>query len=181
VSESLKGFDGIILAAGRCDVGLESSVLDVTGEAPLLLRPGAITAEELSQRLGVPVLSDFEAKSESDQPRSPGQTLRHYAPNTPIRLRAVDVEQGEALLGFGSEKFIGIRGGGRVSDLPQTHHMNLSEGGDLNEAAANLFAMLRALDKAGASRIAVMDIPKTGLGIAMNERLQRAAEASASV
>lgn len=179
VAQSLGDNVSLILAGGACEVGLESTVVDLSaGEdsLPVLLRPGAITADQMSDVLGCVVESDFGVKTKEDKPRSPGQALRHYAPNIPIRLRAVDVEEGEALLGFGSEKFMGVRGGGRVADMPETAHKNLSAEGDLNEAAANLFAMLRALDRPENKKIAVMDIPEVGLGIAINERLRRAAQ-----
>jgi len=171
VAESLKDRAAMILAAGACQVGLESTVLDLSDETPVILRPGAITAEDLAPVLGE-VGYDFGHK---DKPKSPGQILKHYAPNCPVRLNAVDLEPGEALLAFGSDKFMGIRGGGAAKDLPESMRANLSESGDLNEAAANLFAMLRALDKPEHKAIAVMNIPDTGLGVAINERLQRAA------
>lgn len=163
----------IILAGGPTKFGLESTVVDLSGPETLVLRPGAITAEDLSEALGAPV--GYETKAVNTTPRSPGQLLRHYTPTQPVRLRAVDVEKGEALLAFGSTKFMGIRGGGKLSDLPEGAVKNLSEGGDLFEAAANLFAYLHALDTPNHSRIAVMDIPQTGIGLAINDRLTRAA------
>lgn len=162
----------VILAAGATEYGVESTVVDLSGSDVVIVRPGAITAEDIADVLDCPVTYDLEAK---EKPRSPGQLLRHYAPNTPVRLRAVDVEADEALLAFGSTKFMGIRGGGRVSDLPPDHFRNLSEKGDLLEASANLFAYLRALDGPEVKGIAVMDIPDTGIGIAINDRLKRAA------
>ena len=169
VAQSLGNTVDMTLADGRSAVGLESSVIDVSGDQTYLLRHGAITAEDIA-RLGIE-LSDYE----SDEVKSPGQLLKHYAPRIPIRLNAVDVAPDEALLAFGSLKFMGLQGGGSASDLPDTHMRNLSETQDLHEAASNLFAMLHDLDKAGAARIAVMNIPATGLGIAINDRLQRAA------
>lgn len=173
VATSLGESVEIILAGGPTKFGLESTVVDVSGPDPLLLRPGAITAEDLSEVLGCPIIHDFKATDTSS--RSPGQLLRHYTPTQPIRLRARDVERGEALLAFGSTKFMGIRGGGKLSDLPEGTVKNLSESGDLFEAAANLFAYLYALDTPNHSRIAVMDIPQTGIGLAINDRLSRAA------
>jgi len=162
----------MILADGMCQIGLESTVLDLSGDMPTILRLGAITAEDLEPYLGS-VKIDIQNK---ETPKSPGQLLKHYAPNIPVRLKAVDVKQGEALLAFGSLKFMGLESGGKASDLPDTQCMNLSEESDLNEAAKNLFKMLRDLDKPEHSRIAVMDIPDTGIGAAINERLRRAAE-----
>jgi L-threonylcarbamoyladenylate synthase len=126
-------------------------------------------------QLGMKIDVEFEALT--DAPKSPGQLLKHYAPRTPLRLKAVDVAPGEALLAFGSIKFMGIKGGGSARDLPAGALMNLSETGDLTTAAANLFSMLHQLDTGNFSGIAVMDIPETGLGIAINDRLKRAAGA----
>jgi L-threonylcarbamoyladenylate synthase len=173
VLSSLGGKVPIILADGSTQFGLESTVVDLSGTDVVIVRAGAITAEDISDCLDCPVTYELEA---TDKPRSPGQLLRHYAPNKPIRLRAVDVEQGEALLAFGSTKFMGIRGGGKASDIQNDLKINLSETGDLLEAAANLFSYLRILDASNATRIVVMDIPNVGIGIAINDRLKRAAE-----
>lgn len=171
VAESLGDTVDLILAAGPSDVGLESTVLDLSGNQPLILRPGAIDAEKIAAVLGQPVGYDMVNK---EKPRSPGQALRHYAPSIPLRLNVVDLAPGEALLAFGSIKFMGIRGGGAAKDLSDTSLRNLSETGDLHEAAANLFRMLRELDKPVNKGIAVMNIPDTGLGIAINDRLRKA-------
>ncbi|MBI1327769.1 MAG: threonylcarbamoyl-AMP synthase [Alphaproteobacteria bacterium] len=167
------GPDLFVLAAGGTQVGLESTVLDLTGEGPALLRHGAILKEDIEAVLECEVTIDTEAKD--NKPKSPGQLLRHYAPSIPLRLKAVDVEQGEALLAFGSVKFMGVKGGGFAKDLPPHAYKNLSETGDLYEAAANLFSYLHALDNSKNKGIAVMDIPDQGLGIAINDRLKRAA------
>lgn len=172
VEESLGDNVPLILAGGATRYGLESTVVDLSGADTVVVRAGAITAEEISETLDCPVRYELDA---TDKPRSPGQLLRHYAPSIPLRLKAVDVEKGEALLAFGSLKFMGIRGGGKASDLPDDQIRNLSESGDLLEAAANLFAYIRALDQPQNTRIAVMDIPETGIGIAINDRLKRAA------
>jgi L-threonylcarbamoyladenylate synthase len=174
VLHSLGENAGLILAGGKAAVGLESTVLDMTGEIPVLLRPGAVTVEDLQQHIGKVAV---ELEAVTDNPKSPGQLLRHYAPKTPLRLRAVDIKPGEALLAFGPARFMGVQGGGAAKDLPRSAHLNLSEQGDLNEAAANLFAMLHQLDSGGFKAIAVMDIPEIGLGMAINDRLRRAAVA----
>lgn len=171
VAESLGEKVDMILAAGPCAVGLESTVLDLSGEAPVILRPGAVTVEELSRVLECAVVVENE---ETDKPKSPGLLLKHYAPSVPVRMNAVDLEPGEALLAFGSDKFMGIKGGGAAKDLPDDMRKNLSEEGDLHEAAAHLFAMLRALDKPEHKGIAVMALPDTGIGVAINDRLRRA-------
>lgn len=172
VMQSLGDKAGMILAGGKAAVGLESTVVDMTGDVPIILRAGAVTPDDIKRQLG-DVRVELEAVDHS--PKSPGQLLKHYAPKTKLRLKAVDVKPGEALLAFGSIKFMGIQGGGFAKDLPPGALLNLSERGDLTEAAANLFAMLHQLDAQGFTGIAVMDIPDTGLGIAINERLKRAA------
>ncbi len=172
VQESLGGRVPMILAGGSCAVGLESTVLDLSGDVPVIVRPGAITAEDLGEYL-VDVSYDLGTH---DAPRSPGQLLKHYAPSIPVRLGAVDVDAGEGLLAFGSTKFMGIKTGGFANQLPDTKFKNLSENGDLHEAAANLFSMLRDLDNTDNTGIAVMNVPETGLGIAINDRLRRAAQ-----
>ncbi len=176
-AQSLGDSVDLVLAGGACTVGLESTVLDLSGDAPCVLRPGAVTAEQLEEVLGMPVSYDLGDKTKT--PKSPGQLLRHYAPSIPVRLKAVDVVPGEALLAFGSTKFMGLKGGGFAHDLPETAFKNLSACGDLHEAAANLFAYLHALDRSEHKGIAVMDIPDTGLGLAMNDRLRRAAKGAA--
>lgn len=175
-AESLGENVPFILAAGMCDVGLESTVLDLSGEDAVILRPGAITAEDLKPYLGT-VKIDTGAHEKAEDIKSPGQLLKHYAPAIPVRLNAVDVEEGEALLAFGSTKFMAIKSGGNVSNLPDDALKNLSEDGDLIEAAANLFMMLRDLDSPNHKAIAVMNIPNIGLGVAINDRLHRAANA----
>lgn len=172
VMESLKDRVPFILAGGACTVGLESTVLDLTSDTPFILRPGAITPEDLEPVIGK-VAYDF---GDHDRPRSPGQLIKHYAPSLPVRLNAVDIVPGEALLSFGSVAFMGIRGGGSAKSLPDTQHICLSETGDLYEAAAHLFAGLRALDCAPHTGIAVMNIPDKGVGVAINDRLKRAAQ-----
>lgn len=165
VLESLGGRIPLILAGGRCAVGLESTVLDLSGETPLLLRPGAVTREEIAALIGpVSLPVDLpEGDGGTGARKSPGQLRSHYAPSVPVRLNARLAEPGEALLTFGPD----LRKGELV--------LNLSEKGDLTEAAANLFAMLRALDRPGVRAIAVVPIPEHGLGVAINDRLRRAA------
>lgn len=150
----------LIVAGGRCAIGVESTVLDLTGDRPLLLRPGSVTREELET-----VLGPVDLATAADGIKAPGMMSSHYAPGLPVRLDAEDVRADEALLAFGPDQF--LRGG--------AIRLNLSSQGDLTEAAANLFAMLRALDRPGLSGIAVMPIPDQGLGVAINDRLRRAA------
>ncbi|HEY0837960.1 MAG TPA: L-threonylcarbamoyladenylate synthase [Azospirillum sp.] len=165
VVESLGERVSMVLAGGRCPVGIESTVLDLSGETPVLLRPGAVLREEIERLIGpIQVLSQV-AGEDPDAPRSPGQLASHYAPHAPVRLGALSAGADEAYLTFGPDRF--NRGG--------AERLNLSPDGDLNEAAANLFHHLRALDKPGRRAIAVMPIPDEGLGVAINDRLRRAA------
>ena len=149
---------GLILDDGRTPVGVESTVLDLSGETPALLRPGGVTLEALSALLG-PV-----AMPAAGPLRSPGMLASHYAPALPLRLDAIAARPGEALLAFGPQPPAGF-----------AEVAWLSPSGDLAEAAANLFAMLRQLDRPAFSGIAVMPIPEHDLGRAINDRLRRAA------
>lgn len=152
-----------VLDGGSCPLGLESTVIGFPQGIPTLLRPGAVARDEIENVLGKPLM-DADAASGEEGRASPGQLESHYAPGSPMRLNAADVAKDEVLLAFGP-------------DAPEAKtSMNLSVSGDLREAAANLFAMLRAIDaRAEGRRIAVMPIPMTGLGEAINDRLKRAA------
>jgi L-threonylcarbamoyladenylate synthase len=163
VAESLGDRVKLILDGGPCAVGLESTVLDLTTTPPTLLRPGGATREAIEAAIGSVALSDALPRGDAAR-NSPGQLESHSAPARPGRLNATDVAADEGLLAFGPQP---LAGAGQT--------LNLSANGDLTEAAANLFAHLRALDRPGLSRIAVMPIPETGLGLAINDRLRRAA------
>lgn len=152
VAEGLGDRVDLILDGGPTMLGLESTVIGFDGDKPVLLRPGAIAREEIEAVVGSLAAADGAI-------RSPGQLQSHYAPRAGLRLNAARAEAGEALLGFGA-----VAGA----------KLNLSPRGDLKEAAANLFAMLRELDKS-AKTIAVSPIPDIGLGEAINDRLSRAA------
>jgi len=179
VAESLGDKVDMILAAGACNVGLESTILDMSTDQPAILRAGAIDAQQIADILGQDVRYEIEAiDQKTEKPKSPGQLLRHYAPGISVRLNAIDLEAGEALLAFGTDKFMGIKGGGSAKNLPDTARRNLSENSDLTEAAANLFRMLHDLDRPEHKAIAIMAIPEKGLGIAINERLKRAENAT---
>jgi L-threonylcarbamoyladenylate synthase len=168
VIESLGGAVDAVIAGGRCAIGLESSVVDLTGEVATLLRPGAVTLDDLAALLGGEVAMLSGATEEGVAQKSPGLLLKHYAPRLPLRLEAKHAHEGEALLAFGPDRFAR----GKAATV-----MNLSERGDLEEAAANLFAMLRALDTTEHTGIAVMPVPQVGIGVAINDRLRRAAAA----
>jgi L-threonylcarbamoyladenylate synthase len=149
----------MILDGGPSPLGIESTVVSVVGE-PSLLRPGAVPRETIERVLGAPLV----AAEAAERAASPGQLPAHYAPMTPLRLDADAVYADEALLAFGGD----VPAGARVT-------VNLSQSGNLEEAASRLFAALRELDQAGAEAIAVMPIPANGLGEAINDRLRRAA------
>jgi L-threonylcarbamoyladenylate synthase len=163
VAESLGDRVKLILDGGPCKVGLESTVLDLTTATPTLLRPGGATREAIEAVIG-PVALSHAVPSGNAAHKSPGQLASHYAPARPVRLNATSVTADEGLLAFGPQPPPGAN-----------QVLNLSVSGDLTEAAANLFAHLRALDQPANARIAVMSIPQTGLGLAINDRLRRAA------
>jgi L-threonylcarbamoyladenylate synthase len=155
VADELGDSVDLVLDGGATPLGLESTIVGFEGAHATLLRPGAIARDAIEAIVGP--LAQAPARVQA-----PGQLESHYAPRARLRLNARTPESGEAFLGFGA-----VHAGG-VS-------LNLSARGDLDEAAANLFAMLRALDKTGAPQIAVAPIPDTGIGEAINDRLRRAA------
>lgn len=154
VMDGLGGRIAAILDGGACTVGVESTILDITGN-PRLLRPGGLPAERIEAALGTPLALPRTGGAIT----APGQLASHYAPRAPVRLDASAAQPGETLLGFGPTPGAAL---------------NLSPTGDLTEAAANLFEHLHALDRS-ASAIAVAPIPEHGLGRAINDRLRRAA------
>jgi L-threonylcarbamoyladenylate synthase len=151
----------LIIDGGKCKVGIESTIIDLSYGKATILRPGAITREDISKFMKI---SD-EASTET---KSPGQMKRHYSPNSSMRLNVTHLRPEEVLLGFGNAKDVWPSSGEHIC-------LNLSESGDLGEAAANLFSMLRELDQLNPSAIAVMPIPNEGIGVAINDRLTRAA------
>ncbi len=159
VADDLGDKVDLILDGGACTVGLESTIVDLSVTPAALLRPGAITREDVAT-----VIDIIDPESDSGAPKAPGQLLSHYAPTTPLRLDATSVASDEALLAFGPS----TPDGAKVS-------LNLSVRGDLVEAAANLFAMLHELDASDTKAIGVVPIPQAGLGAAINDRLRRAA------
>ena len=166
VQSDLQGRIDLIVDGGPVEVGVESTILGCF-DAPMLLRPGGLPREEIEHVLGRRLeQAPADAESDSPQPLASGMLASHYAPRTPVRLNATTIAPGEVLLAFdtplaGSEYAAAV--------------VNLSARGDLNEAAANLFDYLRALDTKRARTIAVMPIPDHGLGEAINDRLRRAA------
>ena len=154
VMAGLSGRIEAVLDGGPCPVGVESTILGLTG-TPTLLRHGGLAQERIEALLGHPLQQD----TTPGKLTAPGQMASHYAPNAPIRLNATTAAPDEVLLGFG----------------PMGCTLNLSPTGSLTEAAANLFPHLHALDAQSAATIAVAPIPDTGLGRAINDRLRRAA------
>lgn len=161
VFDDLAGRIDFILDGGATPVGVESTIVDFSGDAPRLLRSGGIARSEIEKITGT--LSG----ASKDEVSAPGMMASHYAPRAGLRLDAKEVQDGEALLAFGSALPAGAAAARNV--------MNLSARGDLTEAASNLYAYLRALDASGARAIAVSPIPGEGLGEAIRDRLQRAA------
>lgn len=143
-----------VVDGGACPVGVESTIIGLSG-APVLLRPGGLPVEALEAALG----RSLARRSPDDPLNAPGQMQSHYAPGAVVRLNATDRRTNELLLGFG----------------PVEADLNLSPSSDLVEAASNLFRHLHALDARGAANIAVSPIPDQGLGRAINDRLCRAA------
>jgi len=154
VARSLAGRVPLVLDGGATEVGIESTIIAVEADRLRLLRPGGLTIEALEAVAGAPVEVSAGGAIEA-----PGQLSSHYAPGKPLRLGAVRAEPGEFLIGFGE-----IAGAA-----------SLSPNGDLVEAAARLFDLLHRADASDASGIAIAPVPDTGLGLAINDRLKRAA------
>ena len=158
VQESLGDKVDMILDGGQCAVGVESTIIDVTGKQVVMLRAGGTTLEALEDFLNEQVLISH---GNPNQPSAPGQLLKHYAPTKPLRINASSRKEGEFYIGFGDVS---------ASDI------NLSPTGNLEEAASRLFAFLRFADRQpGYTGICMSPIPQKGLGLAINDRIQRAA------
>jgi L-threonylcarbamoyladenylate synthase len=154
VSASLGAAAGLILDAGPCAAGLESTIVQIDGAAVRLLRPGAVSEERLEAVVGA-----LMRAPDKQGLIAPGMMVSHYAPRQPVRLGAKTAEALEFHIGFGDV-------GG---------DLNLSAAGDLDEAAAALFAALHQAEASGRAGIAVAPVPDIGLGAAINDRLRRAA------
>jgi L-threonylcarbamoyladenylate synthase len=158
VRAGLRGRVALILDAGPCTVGLESTIADCRSDVPKIVRPGGLSRETIEQCLGEPI----DTAAPDEKPIAPGQLASHYAPRASLRLDAAGPRNGEAFLAFGPAP-------------ARARMLNLSARGDLIEAAANLFRMLHELDAMAPEAIAVAPIPHEGLGEAINDRLKRAA------
>jgi len=157
VLSDMSGKLDAVLDGGACDVGVESTILKIDGADISLLRAGGVPVGQIEALLGRSVARPSDPKT----PQSPGQLQSHYAPNAHVRLNVTAPKEGEILLGFGPDC--------------KAATLNLSKSGDLVEAAANLFGYLREMDATAQGNIAVSPIPTSGLGLAINDRLQRAA------
>ena len=161
VAQSLATTSAMILNGGPTTLGIESTVMDLSTAEATLLRPGAITCEQIEPLIGALATPNENASEGSE--KSPGRQAQHYAPHHPLRINVTRPRTNELFLAFGP-------------DIPAgaSPTLNLSPCGDLIEAAANLYAMLHKLDSCAPDGIAVMPIPKSGLGSAINDRLARA-------
>ncbi len=158
VRDSLGDKVDMILDGGQCSVGVESTIIDLTGKQAVMLRAGGTTLEALEDFLNEKVLISH---GNPNLPSAPGQLLKHYAPGKPLRINATERKDGEFYIGFG-----------KISDSD----INLSPNADLEEAASRLFAYLRFADRQeNYSGICMSPIPETGLGLAINDRIRRAA------
>ena len=163
VAEDLGARVDLIIDGGPASLGVESTVVRVLPDGVAILRPGALSADMVAELAGVPLIG----AGAGDNELSPGTLQSHYAPDAAMRLNADHVQPGEVLLNFGARQIAGTRQAAAVLDLSPT--------GDLSEAARNLFTYLHRADETGAAMIAVAPIPQSGIGVAINDRLQRAA------
>ena len=153
----------LIIDGGASEKGIESTVIDARGDNPIILRHGPITSDMIENKINLKVLSNFKINTIM----SPGQLFKHYSPNKKLIINSLKAGKHSSYLGFKNimpdKQFNG-------------EALNLSENGNLEEAAANLFTMIRYLDKNKSKNIMVAPIPQDGIGIAINDRLERAAQ-----
>jgi len=162
LGKKLKDSIDMILDGGNCKIGIESTVIDITKKQPVILRLGGLNIKNIAK-----YLKNIESIhiENNNKPISPGQFKKHYSPKSFLRLNAKKPLKNEAWLGFGLDS----------KNLDCKFKMNLSKKSDLDEAAMNLFSMLRTLDKKEVKTIAVKTIPNEGIGLAINDRLIRGA------
>ncbi len=146
-----------ILDGGRCKIGLESTILDLTGK-PSVLRPGSITIEKIQKILK----KKIKIKKNLKKIKAPGQLKLHYSPGIPVKMNRKNIEKHQALIGFGKKFKVG------------KNYFNLSKKGNLKEAANNLYKTMRKIRKRNFKSIAVVKIPNTEIGYAINDRLRKA-------
>ncbi len=164
VASDLDGIIDAIVDGGSCPIGVESTILGCLDSKVTLLRPGGLAREQIEDVLGVKL--ETADGGDAALPLAPGRLASHYAPVHRLRLDAAAVSPDEACLAFGPKPPEGA--------APE-RTLNLSPYGDTAEAAANLYAFLRRLDALAVEGIAVVPIPRQGLGEAINDRLARAA------
>ena len=148
-----------ILNGGQCHFGIESTIVDLTGN-PTILRPGSITVDKIQRVLK----KKIEIKKSSKKIKAPGQLNFHYSPGIPVEMNKQYAKKNQALIGFGKEF------------KPRKNHFNLSKSGNLKEAANNLYKTMRKIKKKKFKSIAVTKIPNTGIGFAINDRLKKASK-----
>lgn len=165
VNADLGGRIEFVIDGGPCPVGVESTIVKVEDGRIRLLRPGGVPVEAIEAATGLSVERPKATGTAAIE--APGMLASHYAPNAHVRLEASGIAAGEALIRFGAAPVEGMEKAQAVFEL--------SPSGDLNEAAANLFGLLKKADQTGAAGIAVTPIPNHGLGEAINDRLKRAA------
>ena len=146
-----------ILDGGQCKIGLESTIVDLTGK-PSILRPGSITLEKIQRVLK----KNIKIKKNAKKIKAPGQSKLHYSPGIPVKLNRKNAKKNQALIGFGKKFKIG------------KNYFNLSKKGSLKEAANNLYKTMRKIRKRNFGSIAVVKIPNTEIGRAINDRLKKA-------
>ena len=146
-----------ILDGGQCKIGLESTIVDLTGK-PSILRPGSITVEKIQKILK----KKIKIKKNLKRIKSPGQLKLHYSPGIPLKMNRKNAKKHQALIGFGKKFKVG------------KNHFNLSKKGNLKEAANNLYKTMRKIRKRNFKSIAVVKIPNTEIGYAINDRLKKA-------
>ena len=146
-----------ILDGGQCEIGLESTIVDLTGK-PLVIRPGAITVEKIQKILK----KKIKIKKNLKRVKAPGQLKLHYSPGIPVKMNRKNAEKHQALIGFGKKFKVG------------KNYFNLSKKGNLKEAANNLYKTMREIRKRNFKSIAVVKIPNTDIGYAINDRLKKA-------
>ena len=163
--DGLSGLVDVVLDGGRCESGVESTVIDCSDRTARILRPGGVTRDDIQATFAGTnfQLDEVSASEGSDRPVSSGMLASHYAPKAGVAMNVGTAQEGMEFIGFGS-----VDGAGALQ-------LNLSRDGNLLEAAANLFDMLHAADATGTALIGVAPIPGTGLGEAINDRLRRAA------
>lgn len=169
VADQLEGrIDGCV-EGGICEVGVESTIIDLTGAQPKLLRPGGISREDIEALIGPLAVNQTIMGEHGEAMAAPGTCKRHYSPDTPIQFAdeaSIPDDCRVGLIAFGPRK-------GRRQGFIKL--VNLSESGDLHEAASHLYSALRQMDLCGLDYVIVERIPETGLGLAINDRLRRAA------